>query len=159
MSEIVIDFNAARAARRVGYGRDKANNAGYRLMQRPTVRAAVERAREGRMERTGLSKERVLLEYARIALADLGRIATWDADGTMTLLPPEEMSDDDVAAIMELACDASGRVQARCHDKGFALEMLAQYFGLCDGAPPRAEEAGARELLLARLEKLAPRGP
>jgi hypothetical protein len=74
------------------------------------------------------------------------------------LLPPEEMSDDDVAAIMELACDAAGRVQARCHDKGFALEMLAQYFGLSAPALP-PEEATARELLLARLEKLAPRDP
>ena len=82
-----------------------------------------------------------------------------DAEG-VTLLPLEELAEDDAAAIAGLAFPAAGRggVQIRLHDKSFALEALARHFGLYDQAAPEADSGGARALLIARIEALAAAG-
>jgi len=157
--EIAIDGDQKKAAIRTGYRAKSAAVAGARLMARPPVRYAVERQAEARMERVGLTRERVLLEYARIAFGDLGRIATWGEEG-FALRPPEALEDDDAAAIMALTAGAGGTgLRVRLHDKGFALEALARYFGLLD--PPAAEgpaDDAARATLMARLLALAKPG-
>jgi phage terminase small subunit len=150
--------DAERAAREAGYKPSCAWARGTALMQRATIRYAIDRAHAERARRTGLSRERVLLEYARIAFGDLGRVAQWDEDG-VSLTPFEEMSDDDAAAIMSLALGRGAKrqtVRVRLHDKGFALEALARYFGLFDEAPPEREVATARERLKAFIAALVP---
>ncbi|MGH7091112.1 MAG: terminase small subunit, partial [Stellaceae bacterium] len=65
------------AALRAGYGAAGARLAGWRLLQRPLVRAAFAKAQTESAVRTGISTERVLQEFARIGLADLGRLLAW----------------------------------------------------------------------------------
>jgi phage terminase small subunit len=152
--EVAIDGDQKKAAIRSGYRAKGAAVTGARLMARPPVRYAVERAAEARMERAGLTRARVLLEYARIAFGDLGRIATWGPEG-FALRPPQVLHDDDAAAIMALTEGAGGKgLRVRLHDKGFALEALARYFGLLDERPPEAAESSARAKLMARLMAL-----
>lgn|GEM_PF-3069267 len=114
-----------------------------------------------RAARLGITPERVLQEYARIAFADLRRIADWGPNG---LVPktPEALSDADAAAIAEIV---SGRAGADCrirlYDKKAALDALARHLGMFARAAPRAEEApqagaeDAREVLARRLARLA----
>lgn len=112
-----------------------------------------------RAMRLGVTRERVLLEYARIAFGNLGRVARWDGDG-FALAALKDLSDDDAASISGLVCGAGtgGVTRVRLHDKGFALEALGQYFGLFDGGPPQDATSGAHDRLMALVDRLARRG-
>ncbi|MGH7056077.1 MAG: terminase small subunit [Stellaceae bacterium] len=114
-----------------------------------------------RAARLGITPERVLQEYARIAFADLRRIADWGPDG-FVLKNCESLSDGDVAAVSEVA--SSGRsknCRIKLYDKKSALDVIARHLGMfaqaahrpAHGADAAAEDA--REVLARRLARLA----
>ena len=159
VDEYLVDADPTKAALRAGYKPNNAKQNGLALLRKPTVRYLIDQRQAERARRFGLTRERVLLEYARIAFGNLGRVARWDGGGVM-LGAPAELTDDDAAAIAGLVCGAApggGPMRLRLHDKGFALEALAQHFGLYDHGAAQDETAGARERLLARIEALAPK--
>ncbi|MGB8180938.1 MAG: terminase small subunit, partial [Stellaceae bacterium] len=71
--EYLVDLNAAAAARRSGYPARSATTRGNKLMARRDVQEAVKQAMAARAARTGVTADRVVLEYARIAFADMPR--------------------------------------------------------------------------------------
>ena len=86
----LVDGNAAAAAIRAGYSRNRADSAGHRLKNLPQVREALALAQAERLRQVGLSRERVLEELARIAFADIRDFLTWDDDGVrLRPMPPE----------------------------------------------------------------------
>jgi hypothetical protein len=89
----------------------------------------------------GITPERVLEEYAHIALADITHIVTWGADGRLRLKPLAEMSDSERASIAEISKTATGEgVRVKLYDKKAALDALARHFGLFPLAPRRHED-------------------
>jgi phage terminase small subunit len=155
IDEYLVDADATKAALRAGYRKESAKQAGAKLLRQAPVRFAIAARQAERAARLGLSRARLLREYARIAFADLGRVARWDAGG-FVLAPLGEIHDDDAAAISGLVCGTDGAVlRVRFHDKGFALEALAQYFSLYHDTPPEDAARGARERLMALVEALA----
>ena len=156
VAEYIVDQDRKAAAIRAGYRPRRAAKTGYELLARPEIRFAVETGLRARAARVGLTRERVLLEYARIAIGDLGAVARWSEAG-VSLAPLAGLGDDAAAAIREIgATDPAGtRLRVRLHDKGFALEALAQYFGLFDRDPAAEGPKGARDRLMARLKALA----
>jgi hypothetical protein len=129
--------------------------------QEPSARSPdeiVERA-----ARLGVTLERVLQEYARIAFADLRRVADWGPNG-FVLKTPEMLSDNDAAAISEItpATGGSGSYRVKLYDKKAALDAIARHLGMFvqplrqqeDGAPANLAE-DAREVLARRLARLA----
>jgi phage terminase small subunit len=162
VEEYLVDLSASQAARRAGYARRSARNTAWKLLRHPEVMAAVRAAMEARVERTRITADRVLKEYARIAIADMRRVCTWGADG-VKLKAHTALSDDDAAAIAEIAVTAEkgGRGRVKLHDKKGALDAIARHIGLFDAAdaagPERRLEAAnrAREILAARLDELA----
>jgi hypothetical protein len=113
----------------------------------------------------GVTSERVLQEYARIAFADLRRVADWGPDG-LVLKTPEALSDADAAAISEITAGAvSGSYRVKLYDKKAALDAIARHLGMFV-RPPRRQEDGtpadlaedAREVLARRLARLAAGG-
>jgi phage terminase small subunit len=161
VEEYLIDGDAAAAARRAGYAPRSAETWGRKLLRHPAVAAALG-AREGvAAERLSITAERVLRQYARIAFADLRRIADWDGDAIRPR-PAKALRDDDVAAIAEMTLGgAGGRSRVKLYDKKWALEGLARHLGLL--GPRRlaaaldieAEGPRAQELILERLARLA----
>jgi len=111
-------------------------------------------------EQVSISPERVLQEYARIAFADLRRVAHWGPDG-FVLKDPEELTDADAAAISEIVAGASGGARVKLYDKKAALDALARHLGLFMPAMRRDTAASskpaedAREVLARRLARLA----
>lgn len=110
-----------------------------------------------------ITPERVLREYARIAFADLRRIADWGPRG-LVLKSPEDLNDADVAAISEIVT-GSGSPRVKLYDKKAALDALARHLGLFVPLPQRREEGtsldlaeDAREVLSRRLARLAAGG-
>ncbi|HEY3910403.1 MAG TPA: terminase small subunit [Stellaceae bacterium] len=119
-----------------------------------------------RAARLGVTPERVLREYARIAFADLRRVADWGPDG-LVLKTPGMLSDADAAAISEItpAAGGSGSYRVKLYDKKAALDAIARHLGMFV-QPPRPPEDGApadlaedaREVLARRLARLAAGG-
>lgn len=151
--EYMIDADRTAAAIRAGYRPSSARAFGYKLMQDVQVQYAVALRQEERAARTGVTRERVLQEYVRLAFANFGRVAQWGATG-LRLAAMTDLSDDDAAAIAELACDKAGRIGVRLHDKDFALTALARHFGL-DRKSPAADQRGAHERLMALVDRYA----
>lgn len=111
----------------------------------------------------GITPERVLEEYAHIALADVTHIVSWDPTGKLKVRPLEELSADDRAAIAEIstAGTSGGELRVKLYDKKAALDALARHFGLFplaarrpqDEPPPDPDEDPLEEIerRLARL--------
>jgi phage terminase small subunit len=130
IDEYLIDFNATQAAMRAGYGERSAHTIGSRLLKLPEVKAALDAAIAARAERTRVTADRVIAEYARLAFADMRRYAEWNEDG-IKLRPHTSLSADDAAAVVELApVGAGGRARIKLHDKRAALDALARHLGL-----------------------------
>jgi hypothetical protein len=116
-----------------------------------------------RAARLGITPERVLQEYARIAVADLRRVADWGPDG-LVLKTPEALSDADAAAITT-AGSGSRQYRIKLYDKKSALDAIARYLGKFVPAPRRKDgdvpedlAEDAREVLARRLARLAAGG-
>jgi phage terminase small subunit len=132
VEEYLIDIDARAAARRAGFS-SGSRNYPSRLMRNPGIARAIAQAMAERAKRTGITRERVLAEYARIAFVDLSHLADWDADGAV-LLDAALMSEDAaaaIAAIRELpsAEEATGEpppLKVSVFDKMRALEALAR---------------------------------
>lgn len=90
----------------------------------------------------GITPERVLEEYAHIALADLTHIVSFDQNGRLGVRPLEELSPDDRAAIAEIstAGTSGGELRVKLYDKKAALDALARHFGLFPVAPRQPEK-------------------
>ena len=135
VSEILVDGNAAAAAKRAGYAPKAAKEQGYDLLTRPHIAEAVAAKRAKRLERNEVTADRVMQELARIAFLDIRKAL--NPDGSMK--PLDQLDDDTAAAIAGLDLaeirDGDGAPigvlkKIKIADKLVALDKLARNFGL-----------------------------
>lgn len=136
----------------------------------PVIPAATQADRDEiteRAARLGVTPERVLQEYARIAFADLRRFADWGGPEGLVLKTPGALSDADAAAISEITTSGagSGNYRVKLYDKKAALDAIARHLGMFvrppkpqDGGAPADLAEDAREVLARRLARLAAGG-
>ncbi len=136
VDEYLVALNASEAARRAGYSSKSAHVMGCQLMKEPEIARAIREAMEARSLRTRVDADRIVLELARVAFSDLGRIADWGPEGVW-LKPNNAMAESDRAAIAELRplggeADQAGavRIHIRLQNKQRALDSLARHFAL-----------------------------
>ena len=166
--EYIIDLNGRAAAERAGYAPGKAGARAWELLHRADVQAMVQAELAAREERTRVTGDRVIREYARIAFIDPSRIASWGPEG-VTLVSSERMSADDKAAVKWIS--VGGRKGARAqrfelHDKLAALDALGRFTGVLtrgkgarNAVPDYATKEGrdARDELRRKMQKLVER--
>lgn len=92
--EFAKDLNATQAAIRAGFSARTAKQQGARLLSNVDVQQLIEAAQRERAERVGLDVDRLMLELARIATADVRKLF----DGQQ-LRPPAELPDEIAAAV------------------------------------------------------------
>lgn len=97
VNEFLKDGNATQAVIRSGYSPNGANRRGAALLKDPVVRARIEEARAEAACAAGITRERVLREYAKLAFSDPRLF--FNADGT--LKHPTELDDDTAAALAQ----------------------------------------------------------
>lgn len=93
---------------------------------------AVAERQQALQQQLEITQERVLREYARIAFADMRRFASVGPGG-ITLKDSEDWTDDDAAAVAEIAESTSkdgGSVRFKLHNKQPALDSLSRHLGL-----------------------------
>jgi len=117
-----------------------------------------------RAARLGITPERVLEEYRRIAFANLSHIVHW-SDAGMQFKPDGELDPDDVAAIAEIVESAKeGKpYRVKLYDKKAALDAIARYLGMMpppiaatnEDEPEREDGKDHRDALIHDLDRLA----
>lgn len=178
VGEYLVDLNATQAAIRAGYSQKTAHSQGPRLLENVEVKAALDKARKALSERTEITQDQVLREYAKLGFADIRKAVAWgsvpeiNADGEriypVELKASEDMDDDTAAAVAEVSLTAQG-VKIKMYDKKAALDSIARHLGMFidkhehtgkDGGPIQTEEVSARDILASKLAGLASRtGP
>lgn len=132
--EYLKDFSAEHAYVRTFPGRENsAKIMAVRLITRNAyIRSEIARLSEGRITLADVTKERVTLEIARLALSDLRKTVRTEvtAEGMSEVPIPLAMIDDDTAAsIKEVSYDDRGNRKIKTHSKENALAMLATITG------------------------------
>lgn len=129
--EYVIDYNSTAAAIRAGYSPRSASNQGKLLLQAPAVKAEIERLNAEQSARTGVSKERIIKELAKIAFVDHQDIL--EEDGRLKTT----MSKSDSACVKKVKTrrlpDGSIEQEVELYDKTKALDLLGRMTGSMDG--------------------------
>ncbi len=119
-----------------------------------------------RAARLGITPERVLQEYARIAFSNMRHLAEWGpGEDGMTVKPSSGLDEADVAAVAEIVASAStGKIyRIKLHDKKPVLDAIARHLGMLPKTPTGpdddelAQEEGEdpRVELERRLARLA----
>lgn len=136
VEEYLVDLNATQAAIRAGYSEKTARSQGQRLLTNVDIQAAIQEGQGKRSERTKITQDRVLKEFARIAFSDLRDSAKWSESG-LELVPSDDLDDDVAAAIQEVSIretegerSSSKTVKVKHYDKIRALEFLAEHLGM-----------------------------
>ena len=147
VSEYLIDKNATQAAFRAGYSKKTAYSMGQENLKKPEIKRAIQKAMQKREERTEITQDRVLLEYARIAFFDPRKL--FRSDGSPK--PIEELDTDTAAALagLEVREEFEGAGENRAFmgytkkyqlaNKLGALDSLAKHLGMLDGKGPEPE--------------------
>jgi len=133
VEQYLVDCNAAAAAVRAGYSERSASVTGPRVRALPHVRRAIEAAMEERSRRVGITQDRVVLELARLAFADMRDFVAWD-EGGVRLRPSEALTEDQAACVSEIVETPGKGVRVKLHGKTQALAALARHLGSRSGA-------------------------
>ena len=133
--EYLKDLNGTQAYLRTGYKcqKDSAKVNSCRLLAKPEIQERISQLMEERSKRTKIEADRVLQEIAKIAFANIGLFADFDADG-VTLKSSSELTEEQlsvISSVSETPLKAGGKaVRIKLHDKTRNLEMLMRHLGL-----------------------------
>ena len=131
----MVDLNATQAAIRAGYSEKTAGSQAFDLLKKPEIQNAIHDAQKKLSERTQITQERVLAEYAKIAFLDPRKL--FNDDGQIK--PISELDDDVAAAIGGIdvivsPSDGEGEPdytkKIKLIDKKGALDSIARHLGM-----------------------------
>ena len=139
VAEYLVDLNATQAAIRAGYSAKTAGSVGAENLSKPEIAAAIAEAQRKRAERTEITQDRVLQEYAKLAFLDPRRF--YDSSGNLIDIP--SLPADVAAAIsgMDIAVEKAGADDSgapvfaqvrkiKLADKKGALDSVARHLGM-----------------------------
>jgi len=129
------EFDASAAARRAGYARQSAPFQATKLRRHPAIAARIAAGIAQKQRVIRIEADRVLEEYARIAFADIGRVANWTSK-RLRLKPKRRVAIADSAAVERIDAHRGMRLRVTLYDKVHALDMLARHLGLLDPRMP-----------------------
>lgn len=167
VAEYLIDLNATAAYKRAGYA-GKGNSAEVAacvLLSNVKVAKAVQDAIKLRSERTEITQDRVLQEYAKLAFLDPRRF--YNENGG--LIPVPQLPADVAAALagMEVVVERDGVDEdgnnkyadvskIKFIDKKGALDSVARHLGMFNDKITHAGDENNPLLLIQRIELIAP---
>lgn len=144
VEEYLIDLNATQAAIRAGYSENTAYSIGHENLSKPEIQEAIQKRLERLSQKTEITAERVLREYAKLAFLDIRK--AFDDKGNLKDI--SELDDDTAAAVAGLefedVFDGFGRDRekvgilrkVKLSDKKGALDSLAKHLGLFKASDP-----------------------
>ena len=164
-AEYSVDQNGAAAARRAGYSKKNARISASQLLTNVNVRETIEENIETTLKKLGITRERIMKEYRRLAFANNKKVMTWGPNGVL-LKDSDKLSREDSAAVAEVSETTSkdgGSLRLKMHDKKGALDALAKMSRMFvekievtgkDGGPLQLEGISDEELSTRAKEAL-----
>ena len=164
-AEYAVDQNGAAAARRAGYSKKGAAVKASQLLTNNNVRETVEENIEATLKKLGITRERIMKEYRRLAFANNRKVMTWGPNGVL-LKDSDKLSREDSAAVAEVSETTSkdgGSLRLKMHDKKGALDALAKISNMFvdkhevtgkNGGPIKFEDVSDEELAVKAREAL-----
>ncbi len=135
IAEYLKDLNGTEAAVRAGYRESSARHTASRLLQKPHIKAEVQRLQAEQLDKAGITAQGVLEQLRRIAYLDPAVI--YDENGSVKnprdwpVAARTALTSFDVVRNRTAADGLLERVvKVRLESKLQALEMLAKHFGL-----------------------------
>lgn len=128
VEEYLRDPRPKAAAIKAGYSERSAAPTAWRLLHRPRVAAAIRAGQRDRTARLRISVDRIVLEHARLALSDMGRIVQLTRKGPR-LRAPAEITADESAAVREVI-RRKGGFHLKLYDKAKSLHVLTEMLGV-----------------------------
>lgn len=132
VAEYLKDPNATQAALRAGYSPKTAHDIGSENLTKPAILEAIQAGQAKLLEKAGITAERIIEEYKKIAFSDFRQFAKWGPDG-VRLVDSEALSDESAACVAEVSETTSkdgGSIRFKLHDKKGALDSLAKHLGM-----------------------------
>lgn len=149
VAEYLTDFNATRSAMAAGYSKKTAYSIGWENLRKPEIQVEIKRQTELLTSELGITSQRVLLEYLKIAFADItqytefGRIEQYiiregqkvkGENGEylkeyVNYINLKNHDEVDGALISEVKEGKTG-ISIKLHDKMKAMEALTKYLDL-----------------------------
>lgn len=113
VAEYLVDLNATQAAIRAGYSKRRASEIAWQLLQKTTVREAIEKAREQQAKRTLINADYVLNNLREVVERSMQRAPVTNMKG-------EQIIDDEGNHLWAFDAKNANR----------ALELLGKHLGL-----------------------------
>ena len=133
--EYIIDFNQTQSAIRAGYSAKTAYSIGNENLKKPDIQAYIKELLSKREERTQITADMVVKEWAKIAFFDIRKI--FHKEGG--LLNPHDLDDETATVISSIKArdvkvgdDIETIKEYRLNDKMKALDMLAKHLGMLE---------------------------
>ena len=147
IEEYLIDLNATQAAIRAGYSKKTGFQQGYALLKKPEVKQEIAERQKDHLRRLGLTQERVLEEYMKLAYGDIMDfcnvrtervVVGYGDDGSpisevkniVTFKDDLDNLPEEILAAISEVSESGGNVKIRLHDKQRALDALSKHLGL-----------------------------
>lgn len=131
--EYIIDLNATAAYIRAGYSEKGASVSAFKLLANTNLQKYIQEQRQVLQEATGVTKERVIKELAKIGFSNIKDFLKADNE----VVDLSELDEDILApveSIKKIVTDFEGgqktSVQFKLYDKISALEKLGRHLGI-----------------------------
>lgn len=156
VEEYLVDLNATQAAIRAGYSSRSANRIATENLSKPVIREAIQRAKAERSQRTQITADRVLEEYARLAFSDPRDL--FDDDGNLSQI--KDLKEPIAAAIASMEVftkiDETGKIanttRVRLWNKNKSLSDLAKHLGLFEKNNRQKDDQGILSQILREID-------
>lgn len=144
--EFMLDRKPKAAAVRAGYAENSAAVTAAKLLNRPEIKAEIERRTALLEKRAEIKSDEIVSTLAAIARADMGEILDWGMEKRRLFEDDEESPEIEVpfvrvkpadqipahmrAAIAEVSLTDKGTFKIKLHDKGAAIDKLMRHLGM-----------------------------
>ena len=129
IEEYCKDWNASAAAVRAGYSAKTSRAQGSRLLTRVDVQREIEEEMRERTLKAGITVDRIIQEYGKIAFSDITRFVRWDG-GEISVVDSKDIDIEHSPALQEVSKTDGGTIKIKLHDKLAALNKLAENLGM-----------------------------
>jgi phage terminase small subunit len=168
--ELLIDFNATRAAIAAGYSKKTARSIASELLTKPNISAEITKMRNEMIIKVDVNREKILMEYMKIAFSDITNYMDVGRKKKLTVNDKGKKIyiDYDYANLKHGDLMEGGPIQEiritengtslKMHDKMKALEVLSKYNGFMEDDNKRLIEIEKLKLYREQLKLAQARG-
>lgn len=146
--EYLLDLNATNAAIRAGYSPDSAADIGSENLQKPHIKAEIDRRMAERSARLGVTQDRVLLELAKIAFSAPCDVIDFESGEVLDKEKAAAIASIKIKQIPTRDGEIITERDIRFTDRVKALELCGKHVGMFKDKVELSGEGGTIEVKL-----------